>query len=167
LTIFLSRAESLKQSTPPPDAQDLVQWQQTFTTVFHTLAGDFPSLFPSTRAAAPVPFGASYYLSRPEAAINSTGRDLDLDDEPIWRFLAAVAVCADPQEQQTLVTSVRDKVMENVSSATKSRVSPEVGALKIVSHTSRLLPFALTDLSTLSSATSICYCTRLGWIRAS
>ena len=134
MTIFLSRAESLKQSTPPPDAQDLVQWQQTFTLVFQALSGDFPHLFPSTRVTSPVPFGPGYYLSRPGAdAVDTKGRDLDLDDEPIWRFLAAVAVCADPQEQQTLVTSVRDKVMENVSSATKSRVTPEVAALKIVS----------------------------------
>lgn len=66
------------------------------------------------------------------AATTESSKNLDLEDEPVWRFLAAVAVCADPQEQQDLVTAVRDKVLENVSSAKKLKVTPEVAALKIV-----------------------------------
>jgi DNA topoisomerase 2-associated protein PAT1 len=82
--------------------------------------------------AASVPFGVAQYQSvdalRPEA---------DLDDEPVWRFLAAVAVCADPDQQQVLVTSVRDKVIEGVKGAKMGRGGPEVSAIKIV----RFLPF--------------------------
>ena len=134
MTIFLSRAESLKQATPAPDAQDLAQWQQTFDHLFSSLVNSLPSLFPSTRAVSSLPFGSSYYLSGQSASnINALRPDVDLDDEPVWRFLAAVAVCADPNEQQSLVTNVRDKVLENVSSANKGRVTPEVAALKIVS----------------------------------
>lgn len=59
----------------------------------------------------------------------------------MWRFLAAVAVCADPQEQQGLVTGVREKVLENVTSAKKGRLDPEVASLKIV----RCLPLSLPE----------------------
>lgn len=141
LTIFLSRAESLKQATPAPDAQDLAQWQQTFDHLFNSLVNSLPSLFPSTRAVSSLPFGSAYYLSGQAASsINAVRPDVDLDDEPVWRFLAAMAVCADPNEQQSLVTNVRDKVLENVTSANKARVAPEVAALKIVRSNSSARP---------------------------
>ncbi|KAK4704468.1 hypothetical protein P7C70_g1747, partial [Phenoliferia sp. Uapishka_3] len=135
LTILLSRAESLKQGTPAPESQDLSQWQQVFTQFFQALSLDLPSLFPSTRAVSALPFGPGYYLSgqggQSGSSINTLRPDIDLEDEPVWRFLAAVAVCADPQEQQVLVTSVRDKVLENVTSAKKGRLAPEIASLKI------------------------------------
>ncbi len=60
--------------------------------------------------------------------------DIDLDDEPVWRFLAAVAVCAEPNEQEMLVTALKDKVVENANSKSKgSRISEAVADLKIVS----------------------------------
>lgn len=126
LTILLSRAESLNQSTPSPDASDLEQWQQTFTYLFSVLSSSLLTLFPSTRMAASVPFGVAQYQSvdalRPEA---------DFDDEPVWRFLASVAVCANPDQQQVLVTSVRDKVIEGVKGAKMGRGNPELSAVKI------------------------------------
>ncbi|GAA5939285.1 hypothetical protein JCM1841_004845 [Sporobolomyces salmonicolor] len=126
LTILLSRAESLKQATPAPEAADLQQWHRTFTFLFSSLAASLLPLFPSTRLAASLPFGVAQYQSvetlRPEA---------DLDDEPVWRFLAAVAVCADPDQQQVLVTGVRDKVIEGVQGAKLGKGGPEVAALKI------------------------------------
>ncbi|KAI5480813.1 DNA topoisomerase 2-associated protein PAT1 [Pseudohyphozyma bogoriensis] len=132
VTILLSRAESLNQATPPPEAQDLQQWQQVFTQLFHAISVDLPSLFPSTRAVSSLPFGTSYYLSGEAASsINSLRPDIDLDDEPVWRFLASVAVCANPEEQQSLVVGVREKVLEAVRSAKKGKISQEVAALKI------------------------------------
>ncbi|GAA5884588.1 hypothetical protein JCM16303_000042 [Sporobolomyces ruberrimus] len=126
LTILLSRAESLNQADPAPDAADLAQWQRTFTYLFSVLSPSLLPLFPSTRMAASVPFGVAQYQSvdalRPEA---------DVDDEPVWRFLAAVAVCADPDQQQVLVTGVRDKVIEGVRGAKMGRGGPEVSAVKI------------------------------------
>lgn len=71
--------------------------------------------------------------------------DIDLDDEPVWRFLAALAVSADPGEQQLLVTAVRDKVLEHVTSATKQWITPEVAALKIVRLCSSLSSGLMTD----------------------
>lgn len=89
----------------------------------------------------------------------STARpDIDLDDEPVWRFLAAVAVCADPQEQQDLVTAVREKVLENVVSAKKLKTSPELAALKIVSLArSAIEPARVLTLACVRSETLICY----------
>jgi len=135
LTILLSRAESLKQATPAPEPAELEQWHRTFTHLFGVLQQQqLVALFPSTRLAAALPFGIAQYQSldalRPEA---------DFDDEPVWRFLAAVAVCADPDQQQVLVTGVRDKVIEGVRAARQGAkakgaqaVAPEKAAFKIV-----------------------------------
>ncbi|BGP44222.1 DNA topoisomerase 2-associated protein pat1 [Rhodotorula kratochvilovae] len=135
LTILLSRAESLKQAQgdAAPDAADLEQWHRTFTHLFGVLETQLLALFPSSRLAASLPFGVAQYQSldalRPQA---------DADDEPVWRFLAAVAVCADPDQQQGLVTGVRDKVIEGVRAARQGAkakgaqaVAPEKAALKI------------------------------------
>lgn len=89
----------------------------------------------------------------------STARpEIDLDDEPVWRFLAAVAVSADPQEQQDLVTAVREKVLENVVSAKKLKTSPELAALKIVSLASpEIQSFTVLTLVFVRSETLTCY----------
>ncbi|KDE03800.1 hypothetical protein, variant [Microbotryum lychnidis-dioicae p1A1 Lamole] len=136
LTIFLSRAESIKQATPAPDAQDLKGWQRTFDHLFNSLVQQLPRLFPSTRAISTLPFGAAAYLSNTAQAsgpghLNTIRPEIDFDDEPVWRLLAALAVCAEANEQETLVSSVREKVLENVTSAKKARIAPEVAALKI------------------------------------
>ncbi|GAA5878919.1 hypothetical protein JCM1840_000840 [Sporobolomyces johnsonii] len=127
LTILLSRAESLKQATPAPEAADLQQWHRTFTFLFSSLAASLLPLFPSTRLAASLPFGVAQYQS-----VETLRPEVDLDDEPVWRFLAAVAVCADPDQQQILVTGVRDKVIEGVRGAKLvGKGGAEVAALKI------------------------------------
>jgi len=84
-------------------------------------------MFPSTRMAASVPFGVAQYQS-----VDALRPQADFDDEPVWRFLAAVAVCADPEQQQVLVTGVRDKVIEGVKGAKMGRGGPEIAAIKIV-----------------------------------
>lgn len=114
LTIFLTRAESLKQNTeatadnPLSDKQELEQWTGTFNHLFSRLSGHLPSLFPSTRS---LPFGPGMYA----ASVSSAGSEaiLDAEDEPVWHFLAALAVSSDMGQQQTLVTEVREKVLEN------------------------------------------------------
>lgn len=53
-------------------------------------------------------------------------------DEPVWQFCAALAVNADMQQQQQLVAELRDKVLENVASATKGWIADDrVRALKL------------------------------------
>lgn len=80
------------------------------------------SLFPSTRSR---PFGPGLYAqqqqqqqqhSSPSAALQAEAI-LDADDEPVWHFLAALAVSSDMSQQQALVTEVREKVLENVMKA--------------------------------------------------
>ena len=73
--------------------------------------------------------------------MTSARGDLDAEDEPIWTFLASVAVSADMSQQQALVTEAREKVLECVVAASSKRVSPEAAAAKIVrfaSHTTRM-----------------------------
>lgn len=50
---------------------------------------------------------------------------MDLADQAVWQFLAALALCASNVQQQHLVTEVREKVLENVVSATKGWVADE------------------------------------------
>lgn len=53
-------------------------------------------------------------------------------DQPVWQFLAALALHASPEQQQILVTSLREKVLENVTSVTKGWVADaEEGQTKL------------------------------------
>ncbi|KAB5594970.1 DNA topoisomerase 2-associated protein pat1 [Ceratobasidium theobromae] len=123
LTILLSRVEILKTSeAEAPDSGELQAWQNVFNTLFRSLAQHLVSLFPSTRFATAQAFGANPYL--PEGP--------DVADEPVWQFCAALAVNADMQQQQQLVAELRDKVLENVASATKGWIADDrVRALKL------------------------------------
>lgn len=91
--------------------------------------------------AAALPFGSGLYSS---ASLNTARPTIDLEDEPVWQFLAAFAVCANMDQQQMLVASVREKVLENVTSATKKWVPPEVAALKIVSACPAVVVYLLS-----------------------
>lgn len=91
----------------------------TFNQLFATLSPHISSLFPSTRMASRVPFG--------------TQLSLDAEDEAVWNFLAALAVSADSQQQHTLVSEAREKVLENVASSTQKNVPAETKELKLVS----------------------------------
>ncbi|GAA5827985.1 hypothetical protein JCM11251_005678 [Rhodosporidiobolus azoricus] len=138
LTILLSRAEGIKQAhlaaaadqVPESAEADLQQWHRTFTHLFAVLSTSSPAtagfsapllaLFPSTRLVASLPFGflaSSSSLSTSSLGALQLRPESDGDDEPVWRFLAAVAVCADPEQQQQLVMGVRDKVVECVKGA--------------------------------------------------
>jgi DNA topoisomerase 2-associated protein PAT1 len=69
--------------------------------LFELLTPHFFDLFPSTRLSVP-----------PQTKTTTM-------DQPIWQFLAALALHASPEQQQILVASVREKVLENVLVATK------------------------------------------------
>jgi len=71
-----------------------------FDHLFELLAPHFLYLFPSTRLAT--------------ATTPTT-----LLDQPVWQFFAALALHASTEQQQILVTVLREKVLENVLSATK------------------------------------------------
>ncbi|KDN46149.1 hypothetical protein K437DRAFT_256333 [Tilletiaria anomala UBC 951] len=129
LTIFLSRAESLRQGGGGiiPSTEDLEQWSQIFSLLFQRLSTPcmLPGLFPSTRARASLPFGPGYYMSgafgtatlADAAKDGKKYRNIDIEDEPVWNFMAALAVACSMEQQQTLVAELRDKILENVVSA--------------------------------------------------
>ncbi|KAJ6591718.1 topoisomerase II-associated protein PAT1 [Mycena vulgaris] len=121
LTLFLSRVEVIKQAwgtgAEPVDLMtagaSLDQWQAVFNQFFILLTPHLLSLFPSSRITLQAHHGTSAALA------------IDIIDQPVWQFLAALALQAVPEQHQVLVTSLRDKVLENVLSANKGWVADE------------------------------------------
>lgn len=85
-----------------------------FDHLFQLLAPHFLLLFPSTRLAPVLP-----------PMIGHATTPTDIIDQPVWQFLAALALHAVTEQQQILVTSLREKVLENVLSANKGWVADE------------------------------------------
>ncbi|KAF2734980.1 hypothetical protein EJ04DRAFT_543318 [Polyplosphaeria fusca] len=95
LTILISRAELLKESTPDINIVDWEHWTEQYNQLFNSVEPVLPLLFPGS--------------------VNDT------DDMYVWQFLAAMGVGASPEQQQRLVIGVKDRVMETV---TVSKVLP-------------------------------------------
>ncbi|KAF8216307.1 topoisomerase II-associated protein PAT1 [Mycena galopus ATCC 62051] len=121
LTLFLSRVEVIKQGwstgVEPVDLMtaqaSLEQWQAVFDQFFVLLTPHLLQLFPSSRITLPAHHPPSAALA------------VDIIDQPVWQFLAALALQAVQEQHQVLVTSLRDKVLENVLSANKGWVADE------------------------------------------
>ncbi|KAJ7077887.1 topoisomerase II-associated protein PAT1 [Mycena belliarum] len=121
LTLFLSRVEVIKQAwgtgaepvDPMTAGASLEQWQAVFDQFFVLITPHFLSLFPSSRITLQAHHPTSAALA------------IDIIDQPVWQFLAALALQAVPEQHQVLVTSLRDKVLENVLSANKGWVADE------------------------------------------
>ncbi|KAH9945729.1 topoisomerase II-associated protein [Amylocystis lapponica] len=118
LTLFLSRVEVIKQNMASateiselPSPEETEQWQLMFDHFFQLLAPHLLLLFPSVRLNATSGIG---YANVPNA---------DVIDQPVWQFLAALALHASLEQQQILVTSLREIVLENVTSANKGWVA--------------------------------------------
>jgi DNA topoisomerase 2-associated protein PAT1 len=88
LTVLLTRAELVKETTGSVPDQDWAQWTALYDRLFDLLEGLLPTVFPG-----PVNSG---------------------DDVYVWQFLAAVGIGASPEQQQRLVIGVKDRVMETV-----------------------------------------------------
>ncbi|KIJ65142.1 hypothetical protein HYDPIDRAFT_175171 [Hydnomerulius pinastri MD-312] len=122
LTLLMSRVEIIKQgmsgvpeSTELPTPEEAQQWQLMFDHLFQLLAPHFLLLFPSTRMAlqlAPTPPQNAQTHAHVHAST-------DILDQPVWQFLAALALHASPDQQSALVSGLREKVLENVTSAQK------------------------------------------------
>ncbi|KAF8636407.1 hypothetical protein AX17_003589 [Amanita inopinata Kibby_2008] len=117
LTLFLSRVEVIKQNMSTatdiselPSAEEAQQWQLMFDHLFQLLAPHFLLLFPSTRMATALP---------------PSHMTTDFVDQPVWQFLAALALHAVSEQQHTLVTALRDKVLDNVLSVNKGWITEE------------------------------------------
>ncbi|KAB2581200.1 DNA topoisomerase 2-associated protein pat1 [Lasiodiplodia theobromae] len=91
LTIFVSRAELVKESTPPSAAtsQDLQQIEQLYNRLFDTVEPVLPYIFPGTVK--------------------------DDEDVYVWQFLASMGASASAEQQQRLVIGVKDRVMDTVN----------------------------------------------------
>jgi len=85
LTMLISRAELLKQSTPEMNLVDWEQWTHLYNRLFDYVEPVLPLVFPGS--------------------VN------DADDVYVWQFLAAMGVGASPEQQQRLVLGVKDRVM--------------------------------------------------------
>ena len=87
-----------------------------YNTLFHIIAQHLLLLFPSTRAAAIA--GASFVPSPQH----------DLADQQVWQLLAAIALHASLEQQQHLVATLREKILDNVVSVNRGWTSNEEDA---------------------------------------
>jgi DNA topoisomerase 2-associated protein PAT1 len=87
--------------------------QSMLDLLYEQLTPHFSYLFPSTRLASVLP------------PLGQVGHPTDIIDQPVWQFLAALALHASPEQQQLLVAALREKVLENVTSANKGWVADE------------------------------------------
>ncbi|KAI0320872.1 topoisomerase II-associated protein PAT1 [Amylostereum chailletii] len=124
LTLFLSRVEVIKQSmsiatdiSELPSQEETEQWELMFDHLFDLLHPHLVYLFPSTRLAVNI---ASRPPDTPVQAMHTEALD-----HSVWQFLAALALHASNDQQQILVTALREKVLENVASASKGWVADE------------------------------------------
>ncbi|KAF8638932.1 hypothetical protein AX16_010407 [Volvariella volvacea WC 439] len=115
LTLFLSRVEVIKQSlagaasdvTELPSPEDAQQWQNMFDHLFTLLAPYLPLLFPSIRV--------------PALLTSSTPETADyLVDQPVWQFLAALALHAAADQHHVLVSALREKILDDVATIKKA-----------------------------------------------
>lgn len=107
LSMLLSSAELIKQTQPQNVGEaDWAQWQHHFSRLFALLTPHFPHLF-----LAPVANGM-------------------VDDQYVWQFLASVGIGASPEQQQRLVLSVKDRVMDTVRVA-KGLPDPEMRNVRL------------------------------------
>ncbi|KAF9005908.1 topoisomerase II-associated protein PAT1 [Cyathus striatus] len=118
LTLFLSRVEVIKQTMTTgtdvaemPTVEEAQQWQLMFDHLFQLLTPHLVFLFPSSRIAA----------ANPSAHPNT----IDMVDQPVWQFLAALALHAVIEQHQVLVTALREKVLSNIMSVNKGWVVSE------------------------------------------
>lgn len=51
--------------------------------------------------------------------------NVDAADQPVWHFLATLALSSSMHQQSSLVSEVREKVLENVLGATKGQFADE------------------------------------------
>ncbi|KAI8576924.1 hypothetical protein K450DRAFT_254253 [Umbelopsis ramanniana AG] len=126
MTMFLSRAEILKQGggalqglaqcTP----EELERWDMLYQQLYEKLHDHFLMFFPP-----PV------ILPGNNQAINAVHLANNADDTYVWQFLAAIAVGASMEQQHSLVTEIRDRVMEDIVMASSNRLPAEQAAHKI------------------------------------
>lgn len=84
-----------------------------FNTLFHIIAQHLLLLFPSTRAAA---ISGANFVPTPQH---------EIADQQIWQLLAAIALHSTLEQQQHLVTTLREKILESVVSVSRGWAGSE------------------------------------------
>ena len=123
LSALLSRAEALRQAAnAPPAADELEQWYSVLGVLFNRLSSDgqLPSLFYSTRAASYMPFGVDMFSL---GTVAGHAPDSNAEDEPVWNFMALLAIHANLSQQQVLVQELREKILSNILAAKEAKAS--------------------------------------------
>ena len=87
-----------------------------FNALLHIITQHLLLLFPSTRAAA---IAATNFVPTPQH---------DRADQQVWQLLAAIALHASLEQQQYLVATLREKILDNVVSANRDWASNEDAA---------------------------------------
>lgn len=90
MTMVLSRAEEIKQ-TNAGTPEDRVNWENAYNEFFNKIEPTLPYMFPGT-----------VFVD---------------EDIYVWQFLAAMGICATPDQHSRLVISVKDRVMDTVAAA--------------------------------------------------
>ena len=90
-----------------------------FNTLFHIISQHLLLLFPSTRAAA---IATGNFVPTSQH---------DIADQQAWQLLAAIALHASLEQQQHLVTTLREKILENVLSVSRGWANSEDAAVKL------------------------------------
>jgi len=93
--------------------------QLVFNTLFHIITQHLLLLFPSTRAAA---IAVTNFVPTSQH---------DLADQQVWQLLAAIALHASLEQQQYLVATLREKILDNVVSVNRGWASSEDAAIKL------------------------------------
>lgn len=88
LTMFLSRAELVKQSSVEVNEDEWAHWTALYGRIFDSLEPTLGHIFPGSVNAG--------------------------EDIYVWQFLAAIGLGADQEQQHRLVMAVKDRVMETV-----------------------------------------------------
>ena len=73
------------------------------------------------------PYALSLFPSPGALVLSLSSPDFPPDalEEPVWQFLAMLALHASNEQQQLLVTALREKILDNVVSVSKGLIADE------------------------------------------
>ena len=109
-----------------------------YDLLFDYLRPHLHLLFPSVRLGM---LAAVSFITVPNA---------DVIDQPVWQFLATLAVHANEEQQQALVGGLRDMILENVVSASKGFADSEDSRRLRLANVNLLLHALGLDASQIS-----------------
>lgn len=95
-----------------------------FDLLFTLLSPHLLSLFPSVRVGSSDP-SATHHPSHPPPPTSTTQPMSDAIDQPVWQFLAALALHGNIEQHHVLVATLREKILSNVLSVNKGWVQDE------------------------------------------